>query len=99
MIDHMAVPVAKVHELKILPEFFAAVASGAKTFEVRRDDRGYAVGDTLVLREWIEWHWTPYGGYYTGRYVVRRVTYVLRHEDFPEGIAEGFCVLGLGNVP
>jgi hypothetical protein len=85
-----------VHKLKIAPRWFDAVSYGAKPFEVRRDDRDYQVGDVLVLREWIEYHWTPWGGYYTGRSVMRRVTYVLRHEDFPQGIAEGYCVLGLG---
>ena len=40
------------HNLKCWPEPFAAVANGIKTFEVRRDDRPYAVGDTLILREW-----------------------------------------------
>ena len=40
------------HVLKIWTEYFEAVSSGAKTVELRNDDRGYAVGDTLVLREW-----------------------------------------------
>ena len=40
------------HNLKCWPEPFAAVASGIKTFEVRVDDLPYAVGDTLILREW-----------------------------------------------
>lgn len=39
------------HELKTWPRYFDAVKRGDKSFEVRRDDRGYAVGDTLVLRE------------------------------------------------
>ena len=30
----------KTHNLKILPEFFEAVANGMKTFELRKDDRG-----------------------------------------------------------
>ena len=41
-----------IHELKIWPQYFDAIASGIKTFEVRKDDRGFAVGDTLVLKEW-----------------------------------------------
>ncbi len=38
-----------VHELKIIPDFFEAVASGKKKFEVRYDDRGYQAGDELIL--------------------------------------------------
>lgn len=40
------------HELKIWPAFFAAVAEGTKTFEFRKDDRKFGVGDILILREW-----------------------------------------------
>lgn len=39
------------HELKILPEYFEAVASGCKQFEIRKNDRDYKVGDQLILRE------------------------------------------------
>lgn len=38
------------HKLKILPEYFEAVKSGSKTFEVRKDDRGFQAGDTLFLQ-------------------------------------------------
>lgn len=41
-----------VRHLKIWTEYFDAVASGKKTVELRNDDRGFAVGDTLILREW-----------------------------------------------
>ncbi|HEJ6927272.1 DUF3850 domain-containing protein [Serratia nevei] len=40
----------KKHDLKILPEHFAAVVSGEKKAEFRINDRGYAVGDLLRLR-------------------------------------------------
>jgi hypothetical protein len=42
--------VPRWHELKTDPEVFDAVASGAKTFEIRRDDRDFKVGDGLLLR-------------------------------------------------
>lgn len=40
----------RVHELKCWPQYFDAVAGGEKTFEVRRDDRGFQRGDTVVLQ-------------------------------------------------
>lgn len=65
----------QTHELKTWPESFEAVQSGAKTFELRRDDRGFAVGDRLLLREW-----TPDG--YTGRQCYRLVTYIVGPDRF-----------------
>lgn len=40
-----------IHELKILPEYFEAVVSGNKRFEIRKDDRNYKKGDILRLNE------------------------------------------------
>lgn len=39
----------KIHELKTWPEPWWAVYYGAKRHEWRKDDRGFAVGDVLVL--------------------------------------------------
>lgn len=93
----------RTHDLKCWPSFFAAVLDGSKTFEVRKNDRDFAVGDVLDIREWdpcadrIEFGVRMHGvGDYTKRDCKRRVTYVLRGGEF--GITAGFCVLGLAEV-
>lgn len=59
------------HELKIWPDFFQPLVLRKKTFEIRWDDRGYAIGDQLHLREW-----NPKTRQYTGRETYRRVTWI-----------------------
>ena len=75
------------HELKIWPEYFQAVWDGSKTFEVRKNDRDYKVGDMLVLLEW-----DPNKDEWTGSGICKRVTYIL---DAPEYLKEGYVVMGL----
>ncbi|KAA6451300.1 MULTISPECIES: ASCH/PUA domain-containing protein [Bacillus] len=59
------------HKLKILPEYFDCVCNDEKTFEIRKNDRGFKVGDLLELYEYI-----PEKDEYTGRVVIREVTYM-----------------------
>lgn len=73
------------HDLKCWPEFFAAILDGTKQFELRFNDRGYAVGDTLRLREW-----EPGTEQYTGREARRTVSYMLEHR------AGASCAANLG---
>jgi len=70
MTDSRTVP--RVYDLKCWPDFFAPILSGEKTFELRKDDRGYRAGDTLLLREWL-----PTDKVYTGRKVYRSVSYLV----------------------
>ena len=56
---------------KIWPEYFEAVLSGKKKYELRLNDFEVNEGDTLLLEEW-----DPKTNQYTGRNVERRVTYV-----------------------
>lgn len=59
----------KVHELKIAPQYFSPLVDGKKTFEIRKNDRGYEVGDMLHLKEFKE-------GLYTGKTTLVEVTYI-----------------------
>lgn len=74
-----------IHELKIKPEYFAAVFFGEKTFEIRNNaDRNFQVGDTLRLKVW--------NGEFTGDFVEKVVSYITDFERKP-----GYVVLGLVN--
>ncbi|WP_236896971.1 DUF3850 domain-containing protein [Clostridium beijerinckii] len=82
---------------KIDPKYFKEVAEGKKDFEIRKDDSDYEVGDTLILQEINK---TPLGEYftkeqYTGNEIIKRIKYKITHEEFPQGIQEGYCILGL----
>ncbi len=76
------------HTLKTWPPYFEAVFRGGKSFEVRRDDRGYALGHWLILAEW-----DPETERFTGRQTTRQIAYILRGGAF--GIEPGYVVLGL----
>lgn len=77
-----------LHELKTIQPYYDALESGAKTFEIRFNDRDYQVGDQLRLREY-----DPDTDSYTGSSVYATVTYVT---DFQQ--QAGYVVLGIGRV-
>ena len=79
------------HELKTWPKYFAAVRSGHKRFEIRRNDRDFSVGDILVLREFH-----PEDDAYTGQVEERQITFLLSEEDY--GVIHGFVVIGFGEL-
>lgn len=78
----------KTHDLKTWPEPFEALWCGLKTHEVRQDDRGFDVGDCLVLREW-----RPDTELYSGRLVRAEVTYISRGPDW--GLPSGMVVMSI----
>jgi ASC-1-like (ASCH) protein len=43
---------SKTHHLKLHSDYFKDVKSGLKTFEIRKNDRDYQVGDRLILHLW-----------------------------------------------
>lgn len=78
-----------IHCLKTWPEPFADVLSGRKRFELRRDDRGFEVGDLLCLQEW-----EPATQSYTGREFQARVSCITRSAG-PVALLDRLVVLGL----
>lgn len=81
---------AEVHNIKIWPEFFRQVKSGNKPFEVRKNDRDYKVGDTLILEEY-----DPCKKVYTGAWIPELITYKLDDQNF---VKEGFVILGMKEI-
>ena len=63
----------KNHKLKTWPKEFSAMLFGSKSFEVRVNDRDFMVGDYLQLEEW-----DPETEQYTGRVLMRHVTYIMK---------------------
>lgn len=80
---------AKVHEVKVWTEFWCAIESERKPFEVRFNDRNYQVGDTMHLLDFDNATET-----YTGREAWRVITFVLRGW----GLQDGYVALGLRAV-
>lgn len=76
------------HALKTWPQFFKAVVSGEKTFEVRKNDRNFQVGDKLLLQEW-----DPVIGEYTRNEHEVIVCYLLEGGSF--GVYPDSVVMGL----
>lgn len=97
----------QTHKLKTLPPYWDAVRRGEKTFEVRRDDRGFQKGDILelirhaggyesniALRNDLPDTFGPGGRYDKETCTLRfRITYVLTGGQF--GIEPGYVVLGI----
>jgi hypothetical protein len=84
------------HELKTDPEVFDAVMDGKKTFEIRRADRDYQVGDDLCLRR------TKHTGkemaqgaplVYSGGFWTVTVIHVLHGPVY--GLQDGWCIMSI----
>lgn len=82
------------HKLKTWPNYWDAVKRGEKTFEVRRDDRGFQKGDVVVLEKYSPdegYAWRDRRGH--ALTVTREISYILTGGQL--GIEPGYVVLGL----
>ena len=81
------------HRIKIQQPYLRHILEGKKTFEVRKNDRDYQVGDTIYFMPL-----TDENGYdvYNNGYKSQsfEITYV--HQGL--GLQEGYCVLGIKEV-
>lgn len=83
----------KTHYIKCWPEYYTAIATTAKKFDLRKDDRNYQVNDTVVLQEY-----DPNTERYTANELKMRITYILRGaKQF--GLMDGYCILSLKFLP
>lgn len=82
----------ETHELKTLTEYWIEVKSLHKTFELRRNDRNYQVGDRLLL-----WNYDSEFGYLDDEPLCRYISYIFEGGKY--GLAHGYVILGLKVTP
>ncbi len=74
-----------IHALKTTRGYFEDSAAGIKSFEVRKNDRPYSLGDYVALNE-------VSGGEYTGRCTLHKIVYILHDIEYCK---DGYVILGL----
>lgn len=83
-----------IHTLKSWPRFFEPICMGARTHELRRNDRSYVVGDMVDLREF-----DPDAQSYSGRIVRAEITSITSVAEpcavSDEALHPDFCVLSI----
>ena len=92
---------SKTHELKTDPDVYDLTVRGQKPYEIRFNDRDFAVGDRLLLKETehsgeemaADPHGTVYPLKYTGRRMYKSVVSILRGPIY--GLAEGWVIMAL----
>ncbi|WP_334729039.1 DUF3850 domain-containing protein [Nostoc sp.] len=76
-----------IHTLKTVEPYFTQVKDKKKTFEVRRDDRGYKVGDILKLLKYDARQQK-----FSGEEVLAEVTHML--DNYP-ALEYGYVILSI----
>ncbi|PRT14493.1 RNA-binding protein [Bacillus toyonensis] len=77
-----------LHNLKINKNFFAPVLEHIKTFEIRKNDRDFHVGDTVILNEW-----DSEKRQYTGRSVNTEIMYITDYEQKDDYVVFSFKIV------
>ncbi len=81
------------HSIKIQQPYLRHILEGKKTFEVRKNDRDYQVGDTIYFMPLVDENgYDVYGNGYTAQLFT--ITYL--HQGL--GMQEGYCILGIEEI-
>ena len=84
----------KLHELKIKHEYLIDVSLGTKTFELRKNDRDYQVGDLIrfidITKDYTENDIEPN----IDENTLYRITYVLKDVE-KYGLDKDYCILAI----
>lgn len=75
------------HALKTWPEYFKEVEAGNKPFEVRKNDRNFQSGDTVILQEY-----DPATKKYTGKEATKTIGYIFNN---PKMMKRNFVAFSL----
>lgn len=77
------------HELKCSSEYFNRIQTGQKTFEIRKNDRNFQVGDVLILRDYCSKN-KEYIGYSTP--LRARIIYMTDYAQQADYVVLGIAV-------
>jgi len=89
-------PRRATHYLKTWPKFFEPIARGTMPFDVRRNDRDFRAGDTVVMYEYDPDLTTDREGErYTGREVRGIITSLMDATAFEGALGADFVALGI----
>lgn len=85
----------KLHELKIKHEYLIDVSLGRKTFELRKNDRDYQVGDLIRFIDIREDDTSKFRiEPYVDENQLYRITYVLKDVE-KYGLDKDYCILAI----
>jgi hypothetical protein len=80
--------IMKIHELKCESNYFIEQKNKNKSFEIRKNDRDFKIGDYILLSEVSTGERK-----YTGRHLMLRITFILFTGGFPEGLKQDYVIL------
>jgi len=98
----------KTHTLKIKQEYFERIISGQKTFEIRKNDRDYQVGDAVVFTPEGSRHDFSKGFDIDAECLIEierikimekhvfEIVYIFHGGEY--GLDNGYCVFGIRNI-
>ena len=88
----------KLHELKIKHEYLVDIARGVKTFELRKNDRDYQVGDLIRFIDIKQSDSDKCDcDIYIDKDTLYKIIYILK--DVPQyGLDKDYCILAIKKV-